>query len=907
MGRITTGTGLVSGLDIQGIVDQLIAIEKRPLTQLQTRIDTQKKQQAALTDIATQLASLASAAKSFTSSTVGTARSATTSNSSVLAATAQSGAVLGTYLVQPIRQAQSQQLLSQGFADTSTTPVGAGTITVKLGGYVNPDITLDQLNGGLGVKRGKVSITDRSGATAVVDLSTALSVNDVLNTINNATGIRVRASVVGDSFRLTDQTGSTTSNLIVQEVGAGTTASDLGLGGSVASNTHTGADVVKLGATLGLGNLNDQNGVRTLGAGNDLRITAKDGSTIDVGFAGAKSIQDILTAINSDSENSSKVTASIAAGGESLLLTDNTAGGGTLGVTALGGSLAAFDLGILGNEQGGGLLTGRRVLAGLNTVLLRDLNGGSGVATPGQVQLTDRSGATATIDLTNAATIDDVVSAINGAGLGLSATINSAGNGLVITDTTGQTASNLKIEDLGGATTAADLHIAADVVASSKASGDLNLRYISVNTQLDRLNGGAGIQRGFFKITDSSGGSGIVNLTTSTIRTLGDIITAINTSGADVTASINSTGDGILLTDTAGGAGQIVVSELGSTTAASLRLVGSAASQIDGAFRYQITVSATDTLTNVVTKLADSGAPITASLINDDSGATPFRLLFSAKQPGARGRMLIDTGATGLQVSTLSEAADAVVGIGGGAGGAPGLLFTSSTNLFQNVVPGVSLLLGGTSSTPITVTVGANTQPLIDAVGQLVDRFNVANQSLTDDTKFDPDAGTRAVLQGDATAREAQNSLLSVLTNFAGSGTNAIRSLGELGLTLEGGVLTIDSAVFAARLNDNPEAVQNFFGDATDGLGKKLSDMLERISNPFDGAITAQLNSLTDRLTDFNERMTFLNSRLDDKRTRLLSQFLAMEQALAKIQGQSSALTQLSNLAAQALTSSGNG
>jgi flagellar capping protein FliD len=39
MGRITTGVGLVSGINSKDIIDQLMALEAKPKDTLQTRID----------------------------------------------------------------------------------------------------------------------------------------------------------------------------------------------------------------------------------------------------------------------------------------------------------------------------------------------------------------------------------------------------------------------------------------------------------------------------------------------------------------------------------------------------------------------------------------------------------------------------------------------------------------------------------------------------------------------------------------------------------------------------------------------------------------------------------------------------------------------------------------------------
>ena len=42
MGRVTSGVGLVSGLDYQTIVEQLMAFEKRPVELLTTQLNKQK-------------------------------------------------------------------------------------------------------------------------------------------------------------------------------------------------------------------------------------------------------------------------------------------------------------------------------------------------------------------------------------------------------------------------------------------------------------------------------------------------------------------------------------------------------------------------------------------------------------------------------------------------------------------------------------------------------------------------------------------------------------------------------------------------------------------------------------------------------------------------------------------------
>ncbi|HED53993.1 MAG TPA: hypothetical protein ENJ00_07305, partial [Phycisphaerales bacterium] len=88
------------------------------------------------------------------------------------------------------------------------------------------------------------------------------------------------------------------------------------------------------------------------------------------------------------------------------------------------------------------------------------------------------------------------------------------------------------------------------------------------------LNGGAGIKRGTFQITDSAGASATIDL--SRTATVGEALDAINGAGIGVTAKTLE--DRIVLTDTAGGASVLTVSDIaGSTTASELGIDGVAA------------------------------------------------------------------------------------------------------------------------------------------------------------------------------------------------------------------------------------------------------------------------------------------------------------------------------------------
>ena len=189
MGGISSSVGLISGIDTRSLINQLIQIESRPKQLVQQRILQLQQRQAAYLSINSSLLALRGAAGSFNTDRIFDSNTATSSNQSVLTGTATTNAAVGSYSFIVNRLVTTQQVLSRGFSDRNVTGLGASEFSFEFGGGgVTSETTLGELNGGQGVQRGKIQITDRSGASAEVDLSTAVTVNDVLDRINSAGG-----------------------------------------------------------------------------------------------------------------------------------------------------------------------------------------------------------------------------------------------------------------------------------------------------------------------------------------------------------------------------------------------------------------------------------------------------------------------------------------------------------------------------------------------------------------------------------------------------------------------------------------------------------------------------------------------------------------------------------------------
>jgi flagellar hook-associated protein 2 len=921
MAQITSSIGLISGINTGALTSELIAADAAPVSLLQTQVTSDQTLGTAYTALSSQLQTLQTTTQSLELPQTFQATTATSSNPSVLTATTTDGAAVGSYSLQVARTVTTQQLVSSGFTDATNAKVGAGTITIEegSGSDLSTQTPLSDLNGGSGVARGQFRITDRSGASAVIDTSAAVSLDDVVADINSATNISVRASIQNNHLVLTDTSGQTASNLIVQDLGTGSSAASLGIVANTAGITVTGSDLNYLSSSTQLDQLNDGRGV-TLGSGGatgDFTVHLKDGTSFNVNLAGVTTVGGAVAAINAASGG--KATATIPTGSASLRLTDNTTtGSGTLSVTENNGSQAAADLGLTAASSGG-VINGTTVLAGIDTTLLSSLNGGSGL-TLGSVTITDRTGVAHTVNLSAATDVKGVINAINaGTGGAVTASLKSSGNGIQLTDDTSGSGS-LTAANADGTDSATALGLAGTSTTGTLSGSDLDKQWLTDNTLLSSLNGGQGIGDGTFTITTAAGATATVTVG-STVNTVGQLLYQINSKGlTGLTASINATGNGIELTDASGGAGQLTVADQTGTAASDLNIAGKAATStttINGAYVKTITVGANDTLTSVAAAINAADAGVTASVISDGSTVAPYRLSLTSQNSGTAGAVVFDAGATGLATQTLVAAQDAAVFVGGSGGnGSSGssatsaqpLLVTSSTNTISSVIPGVSLNLLGASATPVQLTIGADPSSLVTSLTAFTTTFNALTSSISSQSTYNTSSQSAGLLLGDPVAQDIQNNLFSML-NASVPGNGDYTNLYSVGFSVgDNDQLAFDANTFQAAFAADPTAVEALFNATTTttnasngatattdtGLAYTMNQTLTKLADPISGSVTDAQTELTTEEQGFTDQITQLNALLAEKQTVYETEFANMESALATLQSISSSISGIS-------------
>ena len=164
-----TSQGVGSGLDIKGIIDKLMSVERQPLVKLDTRTVELKAQVSAYGSLKSAVSTFRDAVDKLADIEKFKVYAATSSDKDVLDATATSSAARGVYNIQVNRIAENHRMASATtYADTGTTAIGtAGEImTLGVGGsqfvVAIGGTTLSQIRDSIN------AAADNSGVTASI-------------------------------------------------------------------------------------------------------------------------------------------------------------------------------------------------------------------------------------------------------------------------------------------------------------------------------------------------------------------------------------------------------------------------------------------------------------------------------------------------------------------------------------------------------------------------------------------------------------------------------------------------------------------------------------------------------------------------------------------------------------------
>lgn len=136
-----TSAGIGSGIDVESLITRLMSLERQPIQQLQQRTDGLKTQLSAVGKLQSNIATLRDAVAKLTQTSGFGASKASVADTTLLSASADSGAAVGSYNIQVNRLATAQSLASSAVPQGSG--IGSGTLTISFGTYSSDLSTFD--------------------------------------------------------------------------------------------------------------------------------------------------------------------------------------------------------------------------------------------------------------------------------------------------------------------------------------------------------------------------------------------------------------------------------------------------------------------------------------------------------------------------------------------------------------------------------------------------------------------------------------------------------------------------------------------------------------------------------------------------------------------------------------------
>jgi flagellar hook-associated protein 2 len=310
---------------------------------------------------------------------------------------------------------------------------------------------------------------------------------------------------------------------------------------------------------------------------------------------------------------------------------------------------------------------------------------------------------------------------------------------------------------------------------------------------------------------------------------------------------------------------------------------------------YSVTIPDGASLNEVASALKQSGAPLSAVVLND--GTNLYLSISSIKTgfpPGgtdsdALSIVETSTGTAGqpLGANLFQSAQNATFLV-------DGLAFTRQSNEVVDAIPGTTLTLAAQGGVAENLSLAYDANATSAKLKTFVDAYNSVMSVVQGQLAVTPQTDRSSTLAGDLSVRTLQSRLQSLVSANVG-GLNNVRTLSDLGVkTKTDGSLEIDATTLASAIARDPSAVNALFANASTGLGALTSTLADQFTRAGDGILTSRTTSLTERAKEMDRQAVQLQDRLDAYRNLLVAQFTAMEQLVSGLKNSSSYLDAMS-------------
>ena len=394
---------------------------------------------------------------------------------------------------------------------------------------------------------------------------------------------------------------------------------------------------------------------------------------------------------------------------------------------------------------------------------------------------------------------------------------------------------------------------------------------------------------------DLTVGSNTYHLNVSSKNNLNGLANAINSSGAGVSATILTAGSGDYLSISAVSPGQAsiqlqaVPTATGQITNTGTGMDTSVARYTDtstapvsvsaqmslvvGSNTYQLDLTGNNNLTGLENAINNAAAGVTASISSDANG---YYLSIATDDSSAQTLALNDNSANLVSNSAAGVNADFMLN--------GNIHIVRSSNVVNDVIPGVSFTLKNTTTGANSVTLSLANDPsqLSNALQAFVSGYNTLVDQVAQ--QVGPSAGP---LGGDVLIRDIMSDTQQLASYWNPSGTSSIRSLSDLGVTFADntGHLSFNPAVFENLTSTQASDAMKFLGSSTSGFAA-LANNFTQLSDPLAGLIRVQEDGYDSEDSQLNDRITALTDQVTFAQNTLTAKIQAADALVAQLESQ---------------------
>jgi flagellar hook-associated protein 2 len=219
---------------------------------------------------------------------------------------------------------------------------------------------------------------------------------------------------------------------------------------------------------------------------------------------------------------------------------------------------------------------------------------------------------------------------------------------------------------------------------------------------------------------------------------------------------------------------------------------------------------------------------------------------------------------------------------------------TSTTNTVEDAIPGVTLTLA--KKDPATTVMVEVTESADEAKAQLEAFVKAYNDlmSFVSEQKTAAAAGEPSIGR-DSLVRTLRLGLTDAMRGEYLDAGDVYTRLSTVGLEFEStGTIKVNAAALKTAVLDDPDAVRKLFvgADGASGVFGALKERIEGYTTA-GGFVQAAKNRLKDQILKIDSRLDTMEMQLELRRVTLQQEFMAADQLMTQLKGQSSSLQAL--------------